>query len=163
MSSLETHPFIQGLRRFISNHRCPKEIWSDNATNVSGGDKEIRNCICQWDQEDLNKRLLKNEINYSLCPIPQWKFQPPTTSHMNGVWERLIRSVHKIMKAMLGNPNPLIGLEALRTVFAEVVTILNSHPLTHSSDDPNNPKPLTLNHLFLQKKSGKNGFARKEV
>ena len=27
-------------------------------------------CIRQWEQEDLNKRLLKDEINCSLCPMP---------------------------------------------------------------------------------------------
>ena len=149
LSSLETDAC---LRRFISNSGCPKEIWSDNATNFTGADKEIRDCIHQWDQKDLNKRLLKDKINCSLCPMPQWKFQPPTASHMNGVWERLIRSVRKIMKAILGNPHALIGLEALRTVFAEVVIILNSHPLTPRSDDPNDLEPLTPNHLLLQRK-----------
>lgn len=71
---------------------------------------------------------------------------------MNGVWERLIRSIRKIMKAILGSQSALIGLEALRTVFVEVVTILNSHPLTPSSDDPSDPEPLTPNHLLLQRK-----------
>ena len=71
---------------------------------------------------------------------------------MNVVWERLIRSVRKIMKAILGSQNAVIGLEALRTVFAEVVTILNSRPLTPSSDDPSDLEPLTPNHLLLQRK-----------
>ena len=55
------------------------------------------------------------------------------------------------MKAILGNPNALIGLEALRTVFAEVVIILNSRPLTPCSDDPNDLEPLTSNHLLQRK------------
>ena len=42
--------------------------------------------------------------------------------------------------------------EALRTVFAEVVIILNSRPLTPCSDDPNDLEPLTPNHLLLQRK-----------
>ena len=152
VSSLGTDAFIQALRRFISNRGCPKEIWSDNGTNFVGADKEIRDSIRRWDQDDLNKQLIKDEINCSLCPMFQWKFQPPAASHMNGVWERLIRSVRKSMKAILGNPNALVGLETLRTVFAEVVTILNSRPLTPSSDDPSDPEPLTPNHLLLQQK-----------
>jgi len=71
---------------------------------------------------------------------------------MNGVWDRLIRRVRKIMEAILGSQNALTGLEALRTVFAEVVSILNSRPLTPSSDDPSDPEPLTLNHILLQRK-----------
>lgn len=62
VSSLETDAFIQALRRFILNRRCSKEIWSDNGTNFAGADKEIGNCIRQWDQEDLNKKLIKDEM-----------------------------------------------------------------------------------------------------
>ena len=71
---------------------------------------------------------------------------------MNGVWGRLIQSVRKIMKAILGSQNALIGVEALRTIFAEVVTIFNSRPLTPSSDETSDPEPLTPNHLLLQRK-----------
>lgn len=40
--------------------------------------------------------------------------------------ERLIQSVRKTMKAILGNQNLFLGLEALRTVFAEVFNIESS-------------------------------------
>ena len=141
VSSLGTDAFIQAFRRFISNRGCPKEIWSDNGTNFVGADKEIRDSIRGWDQDDLYKQRIKDGINCFLCPMFQWKFQPPTPSHMNGVWERLIRSVRKTMKAILGNPDAL------------VVTILNSRPLTPSTDDPSDPEPLTPNHLLLQQKN----------
>ena len=61
---------------------------------------------------------------------------------MSGVWERLIRSVKKAMKGVLGNPNALINQETLRTVFADVVTILNSRPLCSVSEDPKDLEPL---------------------
>ena len=54
------------------------------------------------------------------------------------------------MKAVLGSPSALVGLETLRTVFAEVTSILNSRPICPSSDDPNDLEPLTPNHLLLQ-------------
>ena len=54
------------------------------------------------------------------------------------------------MRAILGNQNVLDGLETLRTVFAEAVTILNNHPLTPGSDDLGDFKPLTLGHFSLQ-------------
>ena len=82
------------------------------------------------------------------------EISPPTASHMNGIWERLIRSVRKSMRAILGNQNALVGLlETLRTVFAEVVTILNSRPLTPSSGDPSDFEPLTPNHFLLQRRN----------
>ena len=54
------------------------------------------------------------------------------------------------MKAVLGNQSALVDLEGLRTVFAEVTSILNSRPICSSSDDPNDMELLTPNHLLLQ-------------
>ena len=53
------------------------------------------------------------------------------------------------MKAVLDSPGALVRLETLRTVFAEVTSILNSRPICPSSDDPNDLEPLTPNHLLL--------------
>ena len=41
-------------------------------------------------------------------------------------------------------------MPTLCTLFAEVVIILNSRPLTPSSDDPNDCEPLTQSHFLLQ-------------
>ena len=70
---------------------------------------------------------------------------------MSGVWERLVQSVKRAMKGVMGSPNELINHETLRTVFADVVTILNSRPLCPASDDPKDMEPLTPNHLLLQR------------
>ena len=86
-------------------------------------------------------------------PFKKWHSQPPTASHMSGVWERLIRSVRKVMKAILGHPDAFIDRETFRTLFAEVVGILNTRPLCSSSDDPNDFEVLTPSH-FLQQRKG---------
>lgn len=153
VSSLETDTFIQALRRFMSIRGCPREIWSDNGTNFSGAEREIRRSIQEWDQEAIKGAMRAREVEWYNCPMPKWRFQPPTASHMNGVWERLIRSVRKSMKAVLGHPNALVGSETLRTVFAEVVSILNGRPLCPSSDDPNDLEPLTPSHFLLQRQN----------
>ena len=49
------------------------------------------------------------------------------------------------MKAVLGSQGALVGLET------EATSILNSHPICPSSDDPNDLEPLTPNHLLLQR------------
>ena len=71
---------------------------------------------------------------------------------MSGVWERLVRSVRKAMNAVLSKPGAAIPLETLRTVFAEVKSILNSRPISPASDDPSDMEPLTPNHLLLQRR-----------
>ena len=66
---------------------------------------------------------------------------------MGGVWERVIRSIRKILTALLGQQ--LVNEEMLGTLMAEVQGILNSRPLTPVSSDPKDLEPLTPNHLLL--------------
>ena len=153
VSSLETDTFIQALVRFISVRGCPKEIWSDNGTNFTGAEKELRLLVQDLNEERIKNELHSREVEWYSCPLPEWRFQPPAASHMSGVWERLIRSVRKSMKAVIGCQSALVGLETLRTVFAEVTSILNSRPICPSSEDPNDLEPLTPNHLLLQRRN----------
>ena len=68
---------------------------------------------------------------------------------MGGVWERIIRSVRKVLRVLLREQ--LVSGEALRTLMAEVESILIGRSLTRnsSSDDPADMEPLTPNHLLL--------------
>ena len=59
----------------------------------------------------------------------------------------MIRSVRKILRALLGNQ--IVNDETLLTVMAEVEKILNDRPLTRLSEDPNDLESLTPNHLLL--------------
>jgi len=58
-----------------------------------------------------------------------WKFNPPYSSHMGGVWERLIRVVHRILDSMLMEHLAKLTHEVLSTFMAEVSFIVNSRPL----------------------------------
>ena len=66
---------------------------------------------------------------------------------MGGVWERLVRSVKKILSVLLSEQ--VVGDESLLTVVAEAESILNSRPLTPNPDDPTDAEPLTPNHLLM--------------
>ncbi|KAK3745439.1 hypothetical protein QZH41_005079 [Actinostola sp. cb2023] len=149
VSSLATDTFILALRRFMSLRGCPREIWTDNGTNFTGAEKELRNSIKSLNEEAIKKEVHARNTEWHSCTMPKWRFQPPTASHMSGVWERLIQSVCKTMKAIIGNPNVTLGHETLRTVFCEAVSILNSRPLCSSSEDPDDFEPLTPNHFLL--------------
>ena len=73
---------------------------------------------------------------------------PPLASHRGGAWERMIRTVRRIMCALLGGKERLTD-DILSTVFCRVENIVNSRPITKSSDDPNDDVALTPNHLLL--------------
>ena len=99
----------------------------------------------------IRRSLHEKDVEWHCQPLKKLHFQPLTASHMSGVWERLIRSVHNTMKAVLGHPHAVVTRETLRTVFAEAVGMLNSRPLFPSSDDPSDCDPITPSHLLQQR------------
>ena len=66
---------------------------------------------------------------------------------MNCVWERVIRSIHKILTVLLGQQ--LANEEMLCTLMAEVQGILKSRHLTPVSNNAKDLELLTTNHLLL--------------
>ena len=76
-------------------------------------------------------------------------FYAPYSSHSGGSWERLIRSVRKVLMAL--SPKKQFNDESLLSLFAEVELIINSRPLTPISFSEAIEKPLTPNDLLLLK------------
>ena len=136
--SLGTDSMVNALRRFISIRGCPERIRSDQGTNLIRSDKELKEAIEGWNQQKVNSFCNQKGI--------EWIFNPPTASHMGGVWERMIRSVRQILRAML--KEQIVSDEVLSNVMAEVVNILNSRPLSRNSDSPQDEQPITPNHLL---------------
>ena len=77
----------------------------------------------------------------------KWIFNPPAISHHGAVWERCIRTVRKVMKALL--KEQVLDDEGLCTLMCEVESIVNGRPITKVSDDPRDCNTLTPNHLPL--------------
>jgi hypothetical protein len=141
--SLDTSSFLNCLRRFIARRGRPTEIRSDNGGNLVSGAKEIRQCISNWNQDRIHDSLLQDNI--------MWIFNPPTGSHHGGVWERCIRTVRKIMMALISQQT--LDDEGLSTLMCEVESIVNGRPITTVSSDPRDAEPLTPNHLLLLRSS----------
>ncbi len=137
--SMDTDSFINSLRRFIARRGPPDVIRSDNGTNFVGGQRELREAVDQWNASAKCKDyLLLNHI--------EWYFNPPFASHMGGVWERQIRTVRKVLNAIM--KDTVLDDQQLDTLFCEVESIVNSRPITPVSSDPKDYEPLTPNHLL---------------
>lgn len=91
-ASLDTNS-INALRRFLARWGQVKELCSDNGTNFVGADRELRRSIEQWNHSQIHEELLQRGI--------KWTFNPPTGSHHGGAWERLIRSIRKVLNSTL--------------------------------------------------------------
>ena len=135
---LTTDSFLNALRRFIARRGQPEHIRSDNGTNLAGANKVLRNALKEWNQSQINDHLRQRDV--------QWTFNPPAASHMGGSWERLIRSVRRILSSLLTSQS--ISDEVLLTVMAEAESIVNSRPLVPIIFEPGE-EPLTPNHLLL--------------
>jgi hypothetical protein len=137
--SLTTDSFLMALMRFISRRGPPKEMFSDNGTNFVGADNELRQVVQRVPHQQVGDSLLNYDI--------QWQFQPPACSHRGGVWERLIRSVRRILSAI--SKEQVVTDESLTTFLAEVERIMNCRPIAPVSDDHTANMALTPNDILL--------------
>ena len=137
--SLDTDSFIFALRRFIARRGQVEEICSDNGTNFVGGEKELHVMIESWNQVAIHQSLLQKGI--------AWIFNPPSASHHDGVWERLIRSTRKIIGGLVKEQN--LDDESLQTLMCEAESIIDGRPLTTVSNGPRDLELHTPNHLLL--------------
>ena len=113
--SLDTDSFINALRRFIARRGQPLHMRSDNGGNFVTGEKELREAIHEWNQLKIQEFLLAKGI--------KWTFNPPAGSHHGGVWERCIRTVRKVMAALVKEQT--LDDEGLLTLTCEVEAIVN--------------------------------------
>ena len=139
--SLDTHSFLQALQRFISRRGTPQTVYSDNGSNFVGAAKELRDGFKRLNKNLVHNRLIRQGID--------WVFLPPAASHQGGVWERMIRSIRKIMLGLTSQR--LLTDEELLTFTTEVERIINNRPLTPVSSDPNDLEALTPNSLLIQR------------
>ena len=136
---LTTDSFINCLLRFIARRGAPRVIYSDNGTNFRGAAPELIDGLKRLDQERISRRLIEKHVS--------WRFNPPGASHRGGVWERMIRSVRRILVSMLLSRR--LSDDSLSTLLCEVERILNDRPITKLSDDPADLNCLTPNHILL--------------
>jgi len=106
---------------------------SDNGSHFAGRYKELREAISDWNESQIHEFLLQRNV--------KWLVNPPSGSHFRGVWERCIRTVRKILVALMK--------EGLTTLMCEVESIVSGRPMTKSSDDPSDSEVLTPSHLLL--------------
>ena len=142
LNCLDTDSFINAFKRFISRRGTPIKVWSDNGTNIVGAYKEFQKSVKEIDDDIVHAHAVKLNV--------EWHFNPPTASHMGGVWERLIRTVRKVFVSLTNVTScTRMSDEVFETLLCECESIVNGRPITKCSDDVNDMNCLTPNHLLL--------------
>ena len=117
LESMSTSSFVNAYRRFVALRGKADLIRSDRGTNFVGAEKLIQDV--------------------------KWIFNPPHSSHMGGVWERMIGVARSILDSMLLGNSKNLTHETLVTLMAEVSAVINSRPITAVSTDPDDPTILS--------------------
>ena len=81
-------------------------------------------------------------VRFARRMMVEWVFNPPHASYQGGVWERIIRTIRKILVALLSGDSPLSD-DALETLFCETENIVNSRQITKVSYDVHGGAALT--------------------
>lgn len=142
VSSLETVAFLAALRRFIARRGKPSQLVSDNGTTFHGADNEIKR---------LYKYLRDNSSEIiDLCTNEgiTWKFNPPYSPHIGGLFEAAVKACKLHLKRVLGNA--MLTFEEFSTVLTQIEGILNSRPLCPiPKSDTDNFPILTPAHFLI--------------
>ena len=140
--TLSTDSFILALMRFINRRGAPAELLSDNGGNFIGAERELREWLRGLSQTKITDKMADRKI--------VWRFNPPSASHRGGIWERLIRSVRKILNSVAGRQS--MNEEILWTYLTQAERVINDRPLIAVREGAGEPTPIRPSDL-LQPKS----------
>lgn len=141
LEEMSSSSFINALKRFVAIRGKVKLFRSDRGTNFIGATDALG---INPESSDVKTFLLENGT--------RWIFNPPHSSHMGGVWERMIGVTRRLLDSLLlDTAGGYLTHEVLSTFLAEVSAIINSRPLVPLSSDPENPYPLSPSLILTHK------------
>ena len=128
--------FLLAFRRFTGRRGLPTTLLSDNAKTFKSSSKEIRS-ICHSPEV----------FRYLTDQRTSWRFIVARAPWWGGFWERMVRSVKRCLKKVVGRTT--LTFDELGTLLIEIESVVNSRPLTYVYDDQEGVSyALTPAHLI---------------
>ena len=126
--------FANAFERFVSRRGCPQTILSDHGSNFKG-----------FYSNEL--RLMSEQLVVKDCLKAKgidWLWTPIGDPHFNGLVERQLGIIKKVIKKTVGQK--LLNIDEFATVVAYAECIFNERPLCELVNDPDF-LPITPNLL----------------
>ena len=144
LDDMTSDSFINSLRCLVALRGPISTLKSDRGSNFVGASNELKRCLTELDYPKVALFLSKSQCVFS--------FNTPSSSHMGGSWERMIRTTRQIINGILVQSPGRLDTSSLRTLLYEVMGIVNSRPIsTLTANEINQPEALTPNHLLTMK------------
>ncbi|XP_074657119.1 uncharacterized protein LOC141910288 [Tubulanus polymorphus] len=135
---LTTDGFLRCLRRFAARRGMPRKMISDNAKTYRKTSTELAKLLSD---PRLKEFALRNRI--------EWMFILEKAPWWGGFYERLVKSVKRCLKKILGVTK--LSIEEYNTVLTEVELVLNCRPLSYIASDDFD-EPVTPSHLVYERR-----------
>lgn len=137
VETLTTEQFMLALRRMMSRRGRCRMMLSDNAKTFKKASDIVQKIFKK--QDEIRDKLEQEGI--------RWKFITERAPWHGGFYERMVGSVKRPLKKVLGKSK--LTLIELMTVLTEVEAMVNSRPLTMVSSDTEDWSPITPGHLAI--------------
>ena len=136
VDKLDVTSFLRALRRFTARRGLPRTFLSDNAKTFKSAAKEVK------------KIILSAEVqSYLADRSVSWRFIVQKAAWNGGIWERLVRSVKRCLRKVIGRA--ALNYEELVTLLVEIEGVINARPITYVYDDTEGVSyPLTPAELL---------------
>ena len=140
---LTTAAFIDAFKRFVARRGKCLKIYSDNAKNFVGADRELQEMRRLFLSEDHKRRIQDAASEEDIT----WNWIAPQSPHQGGIWEAAVKQLKYHLRRVIGKN--IYSYEQLNTLIIQVESCLNSRPLTPLSEDPDDICALTPGHFLI--------------
>ena len=134
---LDANSCINAIARFAARRPGLQKLFSDNASNFTCADKELKK-----ETEKINEKIRPSLLKRGI----EWSFIPPYSPHRGGIWERIVGMFKKNLKAVASSST--MHFDVFTTVITEAEAVINRRPLTALSTDSRDGEALTPLHII---------------
>ena len=143
LDDMNTYCFMNGVGCLMTIRGSVSRIICDQGSNLIGAAHELKRAFHEIKCGKGKDVLLKHRCEFI--------FNSQYSSHMGGTFKRHARTVRNILNNMLYKHGNQLDTASPRTLMYEVMSLVNSRPLTYTYLHDGELDPLTPNHLIIMK------------